>query len=317
MKQSHQRHPMISLILSLGVAVMFATHIDPINAQTPRVGNHEIAAHAGDREAMPPGWNENEWENSIQAIYSAFIKRPRWVEIDVFLNTHPSAITPATPHGILFVHHNNWCRQINTQGQPFGNTIYLNTDDPKTVRLCAERLDNLMAKFPLAQRRGTRFLIEMKPDDDRRVALPNALYHLLKQRGERTSNIVSSMSEEMLSILLEIGRTDREAPCSPTTGCTMPLMYVYNILPAVGSTWPNTAELDRVKTLGFRYVAANVNNWKQNEVNHAKKIGLYTAGWHWIVTSPADANRKAVEFDLDIMITDSINDFRANYPTWK
>jgi hypothetical protein len=94
-------------------------------------------------------------------------------------------------------------------------------------------------------------------------------------------------------------------------------MYVYNILPAVGSTWPNTAELDRVKTLGFRYVAANVNNWKQNEVNHAKKIGLYTAGWHWIVTSPADANRKAVEFDLDIMITDSINDFRANYPTWK
>jgi glycerophosphoryl diester phosphodiesterase len=306
-------------LIKIAMIALFSVAAVSSSAWAERAGNKEIAAHAGDRESMPNGWKEDEWENSIQAIHTAFLKKPRWVEIDAQLNTHTSSFTVGTPHGILFAHHNSTCEEINTQGQGTGVFRNIRTDDPKLVRLCAERLDNLLAKYRLPLYRGSRFIIEMKNDDDPygKVALPKAIYHLLKQRGERTSNIVSSIEEDLLIALRDLGRADKTAPCSTTSGCTIPLMRVFGLL-----TNPSNADFDKVKSLGFRYVAVPLRYWDTAKHKHARDIGLYTGGWHWGFHGNPDfsveaANQKAASLDLDIFITDSISNFRTNYPAWK
>jgi hypothetical protein len=77
------------------------------------------------------------------------------------------------------------------------------------------------------------------------------------------------------------------------------------------TTKPTRDDLNRAKNLGFRYVSANVNDWFKVDVDYAKDIGLYTMGWHWILTPPAAANATAVNLDLDIMITDAITNMQS------
>jgi glycerophosphoryl diester phosphodiesterase len=286
-------------------------------AWAQRAGNKEIAAHAGDRQYMPVGYPENEWENSVTAVNMAFLKKPRWVEIDVQLNRHPISLD-VNPNGLLFVHHEPKCSRINLLGQTSGPEINVQYDDPRQVVKCAERLDSFLAKYPVASHRGTRFILEMKASlfpgigNDIKQHLPIALYELLKRRGQRTTEIVSSLNEDMLTALRDLGRADRQAPCSSTTGCKLPLMLVYGRFDN-----PNNAEMDRIKAKGFRYVNLNLAALTQEKVNYIKSIGMYVSGWHYADQDPIWSNTQAASLDLDIFMTDAIDDFRERFPSWR
>jgi glycerophosphoryl diester phosphodiesterase len=263
--------------------------------QAVRVGNHQIAAHAGDREGMPNGWLESEWENSIQAINSALGKAARYVELDLQLNRNPAAITDATPYGILYLHHNRTCEVINASGQGTGTKFDIASAAPSSVDRCAERLENVINAstnaFPY------QMMLEMKADTGYTEWIPYAVYHLLKKKGIRTTGIITSLNEGMLVGLRNLAAAD---------GVTLNLTRVYG-----ATTKPTRSDLDRAKSLGFKYVNANVNDWFQSDVDYAKSIGLYVLGWHWSLTTPAAANATAVNLDLDIMVTDAITDLQA------
>ena len=296
------------LLAALAATWLIASTVaTPASAQ--RAGNKEIAAHGGDWASIPSGWREDEWENSIQAIVAAFVKAPRWVEIDAQLNRDD---------GKLYAHHNETCEVINLQGQPRGLTVNLRSDGSHVARLCAERIENLLARFPTHTFRSTRFLIEMKDQGsaEANTLMVDAMYKMLKQRGERTINIVSSMSDSMLLQLRDKGRADRQPPCHPTTGCTLPLMKVFGMFYK-----PVKTDFDAAKTNGFKYVASNIQTLQKTDVNYAKSIGLYVGAWHWghLNSGPTNeqANFAANDMDLDIYITDSISDFRTRFPAWK
>jgi glycerophosphoryl diester phosphodiesterase len=264
-----------------------------------RAGNRQIVAHAGDREAMPSGWKESEWENSVQAIRSAISKAPRWIEIDVFLNRHPSAITTATPYGILYVHHDPNCERIDSSGRGTGVWRNVETDDPLLVDQCAERLDNILNLRDAGGNRLTnRWVIEMKPGRHNND-LPKALYNLLSKRGQRTSEIVSSIDTNMLISLRH------EAAAQ---NLTMNLMRVHWLGDPV-----SRGDLDWSKQQGFRYVAANYGFIFRWDVDYAKDIGLNIGGWHWADVTPESGNAWAHEFGFDFMISDAITDLRVNY----
>ncbi len=296
------------LLAKFAVLCCIAT-ITASPAWAQRAGNKEIAAHAGDWESIPSGWNENEWENSIQAIMRAFVKAPRWVEIDAQLNRDS---------GKLYAHHNATCQVINVSGQPIGSTLDIRSGPDRAVRFCAERIENLLARFPQHTFRSTRFLIEMKDQGsaEANTLLVDAMYTMLKQRGERTINIVSSMEDSMLLQLRDKGRADRQPPCHPTTGCTLPLMKIFPMFYK-----PVKADFDKVKANGFKYASPNIQTLYKEDVVYAKSIGLYVGAWHWghLNSGPTNeqANFAANDMDLDIYITDSISDFRTRFPAWK
>lgn len=266
-----------------------------VTAQAVRTGNHQIAAHAGDREGMPSGWLESEWENSIQAINSALGKAVRYVELDLQLNRNPAAITNATPYGILYLHHNGACEVISSTGQGTGTKFNIASAPPASVDRCAERLENVINASPSFF--ANQMMLEMKSDTGFTQWLPYALYHLLKKKSIRTTGIITSLNETMLVGLRNLASAD---------GVTMNLTRVYGAL-----TKPTTDDLDRAKSLGFKYVSANVNDWFYSDADYAKNIGLYTMGWHWILTPPAAANARAVDLDLDIMVTDAITNLKS------
>jgi glycerophosphoryl diester phosphodiesterase len=258
-----------------------------------RPGNKEIAAHAGDRESKPAGWKEDEWENSIQAVRLAFDRGVRWVEIDLQLNRHPAAITSATPYGILYLHHNETCEEIDSSGHGKGSFHNIGRDHPSNVDKCAERLSNMFNTFGNPQ----RWYMEMKEDTGYRTELPKALYHLLKQKGWRTTVIVSSLQEDMLITLRDQAARD---------GVTMNLMRVYGA-GALGGGWT----IDHAKQQGFKYVNFNTNDWTQGLVDYAKDKGMYVAGWHWLLTDCESANNRADSLGLDIMVTDCIGHLQS------
>jgi hypothetical protein len=266
-----------------------------VTTQAVRVGNHQIAAHAGDREGMPNGWLESEWENSIQAINSALGKAVRYVELDLQLNRNPAAITSTTPYGILYLHHNRTCEVINSSGQGTGTKFDIATAAPSSVDRCSERFENVINASPNAF--VYQMMLEMKEDTGFAQWMPYAVYHLLKRKGIRTTGIITSLNEGMLTLLRDLAAQD---------SVTMNLTRVYG-----ATTKPTTNDLNRAKSLGFRYVSANVNDWFQSDADYAKSIGLYTMGWHWIITPPPAANATAVNLDLDIMITDAITNMQS------
>lgn len=263
-----------------------------------RTGLKQIVAHAGDREAKPSGWNEAEWENSVQAVQSAINKQPRWIEIDVQLNRHATAITSATPYGILYVHHDKTCEVINSSGQGTGTQRNIETDAPSLVDQCAERLSNLMnLKWANGSTITNRWVLEMKSGGN----LPLALYDVLERRGQRTTEIVSSLDHNRLITLRDRAAQD---------GVNMNLMRVHIYGDPV-----SRGDLDFSKQQGFRYVAVNYGNIFTWDVPYAKDIGLYIGGWHWADVSPQDGNAWANNLDFDFMITDAISDLDSK-PGW-
>jgi glycerophosphoryl diester phosphodiesterase len=267
-----------------------------------RLGDRQIVAHRGDRQANPPGWKTSEWDNSAQAIKSAINKAPRWIEIDIFLNRHPSAITSSTPYGILYVHHDSSCEQIDANGRGTGVWRKVETDAPTDVDKCAERLNNILNLRDASGRLLTnRWVIEMKPGQYNAL-LPDALYHLLTQRGQRTTEIVSSINTDMLIDLRQQAAAQ---------GLTMNLMRVHWYLDDA-----NRWDLDWSKQQGFKYVAVSSGNITWWDVAYAKDIGLKIGGWHWIDVSPANGNAWAANLDLDFMISDDINNMRS-YAGWR
>ena len=263
-----------------------------------RVGKNEIIAHAGDREAKPSGWKEAEWENSVQAVKSAINKQPRWIEIDVQLNRHSTAITSTTPYGILYVHHDKTCEVIDSSGQGTGTKRNIETDAPSLVDQCAERLNNMMnLKWANGSAIVNRWVLEMKSGGN----LPLALYDLLERRGQRTSEIVSSLDSNALIALRNRAAQD---------GVAMNLMRVHWAGDDVSQ-----GDLRWSRDQGFKYVAANIGFIGTINTAYAKDIGLYIGGWHWANVDAATANDWAAGRDLDFMITDGITGLDAK-PGW-
>ena len=263
-----------------------------VNALAVRPSNREIAAHAGDGAARPQGWDENEWENSIQALSKAKTQGVRWIEVDLQLNRHPSALA-ATPYGILYMHHNRSCKVIDSSGRVTGPTIDIATADPSQVDRCAERLENVLNSLGYTG----HWMFEMKEDTGYTTSLPNALNALLKKRGQRTTEVITSLNENMLIAVRDAAAYDQ---------VKLNLTRVFG-----ATTKPTNADIDRSRGLGFRYVSANVNDWNQSVVDYAKARQLYTMGWHWELTSPRDGNARGVALGVDVMITDNIADMQA------
>ncbi|CAM3913684.1 glycerophosphodiester phosphodiesterase [Deinococcus frigens] len=256
-----------------------------LNALAVRPSNKQIAAHAGDGAARPYGWDENEWENSIQALTKAKAQGVRWIEVDLQLNRHPSAVS-ANSYGILYMHHNRYCKVIDSSGRVTGPTIDIATADPAQVDRCAERLENVLNSVGYTG----HWMFEMKDDTGYTVDLPKALNALLKKRGQRTTEVITSLNENMLITVRDAAAYDQ---------VKLNLTRVYG-----ATTKPTNADIDRSRGLGFRYVSANVNDWDQSVVDYAKERQLYTMGWHWELTSPRDGNTRGVNLGVDVMITD-------------
>lgn len=267
-----------------------------------RAGAKEIIAHAGDRAAMPSGWKESEWENSVQAIRSAIAKNPRWIEIDIFLNRHPEAITTNTPHGIVYVHHDPKCERIDANGRGTGTWRNIEIDRPAQVDECAERLENILNLRDSSGRiLINRWVIEMK-SGKHNSDLPRALYHLLTRRGQRTTEIVSSINSDMLIALRNLASQQ---------GIAMNLMRVL----AWGHV-PSNATMDWSKQQGFKYVAVEFGAYNGSVGDYAKDIGLRIGIWHWVDWSPKFANKMTNKWDMDFMISDDITDLKT-YPGWR
>ena len=246
---------------------------------------------------MPSSWKESEWENSVQAIGGAFNKNARYIEIDAQLNRHPNAVTSSTPYGILYTHHDARCEEINSSGQGTGVWRNIASDDPVLVDRCAERLSNVFNRWPYAN----RYIIEMKNDTGFTEWLPKTLYHLLNAKGWRTTVIVSSLNETLLTNL----RNE-----AVRNGITMNLMRVFGYSHQI-----SLSDMDNAVNKGFRYIAGTTfsslsRGWTPGGVEDAKARGLYVVGWHWADAPVSTSNQQAVALDLDIMITDSISDLQ-------
>lgn len=325
------RRASVKVVLALCVVAALVTALaTPAQAQD---GRNEIIAHAGDREAKPDGWKESEWENSIQAIQAAFSNDPdyqnnpdddhfgpRWVEIDVQLNQNEAAITGDTPQGILYVHHDKTCEVIDANGKGTGEKYNVETDLPSNVDKCAERLENVLnLKDGAGASTTNRWVLEMKASDANKTALPKALYRLLEQRGQRTTEFVSSINDEMLTNIKAEADAD---------GVEMSLIRVLDYITA-----PTKSRVDQTVDLGIKYIAARTLKWDPNPssmalekdlVEYARSQGLDTVGWAWedlgdlgiTEQSPEEANQYADGFDLDMVITDNIADIDA-YEGWE
>lgn len=293
---------LISLALLLGgCASDFGQTPEPELQTQARAGLKQIIAHAGDREVKPSSWKEAEWENSIQAVKSAINKQPRWIEIDVQLNRHSTAITPATPYGILYVHHDKTCEVINSSGQGTNTKRNIETDPPYLVDQCAERLNNMMnLKWVNGSAITNRWVLEMKSGGN----LPGALYKLLKDRGQRTTEIISSLEDANLSAYQTFAVQDGLQKGS------LRLMRVHYYGDPV-----SRGDLDFSKREGFKYVAVNYGNIFTWDVPYAKDIGLQIGGWHWADVSPQAGNTWANNLDFDFMISDAISDLDSK-PNW-
>ncbi len=145
-----------------------------------------------------------------------------------------------------------------------------------------------------------RWVLEMKSGGN----LPGALYKLLKDRGQRTTEIISSLEDANLSAYQTLAVQDGLQKGS------LRLMRVHYYGDPV-----SRGDLDYSKQKGFNYVAVNYGNIFTWDVPYAKDIGLQIGGWHWADVSPQAGNTWANNLDFDFMISDAISDLDSK-PNW-
>lgn len=255
-----------------------------------RAGRHIVFAHRGDQAVRPSSWLKSEWDNSRGAILSALNSGVPRIEIDLKLNRSAQALAQ-TPYGILYVHHDSQCTEVDSLGRSTGVKRNVENDAPYLVDRCAERLETILN---LRDNRGYtgrgRWVLEMKTgDNDNYMAL--ALGTMLQARGQLGSEIISSLSRDLLTGMKNFGNN---------AGVSMNLMDVYPF-----AYWVPRWQLRKSKRLGFNYVAANVIF--RSNIAYAKDIGLNIGGWSWApISSAQSGNQWAVDRDLDFMLSDNI-----------
>ena len=151
-----------------------------------------------------------------------------------------------------------------------------------------------------------RWVLEMK-EGGNDGWMPYALYNLLEVRGQRTTEIISSLSVEMLTKIKELGL----AETNPGR-LTLKLMHVYK--PSVANISSSEIYDDKF-VYGFTHVAVSRPKISETNVAYAKDIGLQVGGWHWRFVDSETGNDWAQNMDFDFMLTDNIYDLAAR-PGW-
>jgi glycerophosphoryl diester phosphodiesterase len=304
-----------------------------------------VLAHGGDREAKPESWREAEWENSIQAIRSTRAKGAI-PELDVQWNKN----------GELFLHHDGAGRKIYADGKPreiwndefrpkkdangkpvvdaAGNpegvwvrgkprarvppkestSVNIHTANLKEVDQVAERLGNVLKTFPPTKSGRPSFILEMKKGIASPEVMAQALYNQLKKSNRLTDVVISSMHSEMLTAMHDLAIKDR---------VPLKLMKVLGLPEKL-----DNAYVDKLikSTPWIRYIGFPTDYGghfvSKNDVDYAKRQGLFTVGWNWDPSNELNAcgssTERANELDLDAQITDCITGLNQSDPGhWK
>ena len=131
----------------------------------------------------------------------------------------------------------------------------------------------------------------------------------------KTGEIVSSLNRKMLRNLRNEASAD---------SVDMNLMWVLGY-----ATVPSQGRINTAAKQEFDYLAARIAEWEEvitgftnpDIVEDAKNAGVYPAGWHWedfrgfTDYSPEKNNELADEYDLDLFLTDNIDDLDG-YKGW-
>jgi glycerophosphoryl diester phosphodiesterase len=284
--------------------------------------NRKIYAHGGDREVKPSDWKESEWENSIQAISSAYQSKVG-VELDLQLNKS----------GVLYLHHESTAEPIDAKGKVIGNAVNILTASPVDVDKVAVRLSGVLTRFDRVNYPNSSLILEMKKDTGLgspmtkgyAEKMAKALYRELKTHDRREDVIVSSMEPEMLAELNKLASAD---------GVKMNLMLVLGLNRSLTKSVVNDikADMPYVNHVGFSthivygppqsttvvpilpVKRLPIFGTTADAVDYAKAQGLRVVGWNWDPTNDLKGCRastvRANELKLDGMITDCKTDLQ-------
>ena len=217
-------------------------------------------------------------DNSLAGIASAVAKDADWIEIDVRYN--PSGDT-------FFLAHDNSC------SGPGGSATISSATYATVVSRCAlPELDEVLTDYD-AQGYSS-FVVELKDHSSTRAAASARLVEIIEDAGVADDVWISSLNDAALA-----GVRD--------TGTDIDLMRVRNW---TGPFNVSESYIDETVALGYDGINVNISGWTEARVDYAEDAGLTSVGWA-AVCACAGSNTEAIEFGLDMFMTDRLDDLHA------
>ncbi|MGC5626945.1 glycerophosphodiester phosphodiesterase [Georgenia sp. Z1344] len=224
------------------------------------------------------GDKEHHPDNSVAGIRSAVDKGADLVEIDVIYN--PDGDT-------FFLNHDNRC-----SGPGGSATIDRDAYEVVTERCALPELDDVLATY--GSEGYLSFVVEYKSTSRTTTESADDLVETIEAAGAIDDMWVSSLDDDLLAAVRD-------------TGTDISLMRVrgYSGPINVGDAW-----LRETAELGYDAANVNIGAWTRAKADLAESLGLETVGWAWPTASEGD-NTTAIEYDLDMFMTDRLDDLHA------
>lgn len=236
------------------------------------------AAASGLESVAHRGDKQYHPDNSVAGIASAVAKGADWIEIDVHYN--PSGNT-------FFLSHDNGC-----SGPGGSATIDRDAYGTVVARCALPELDDVLARF--AAQGYTSFVVELKATSRTEESAAQPLVDLLDDLGVEDDVWISSLDDDALANVRD-------------TGTSALLMRVRS---NTGFINVSDAYLQETAAEGYDGVNVNIWAWSRAKADHAESLGLVSVGWAW-PTASESTNTTAIEYDLDMYMTDRLDDLHA------
>lgn len=217
-------------------------------------------------------------DNSVAGIASAVAKGADWIEIDVHYNPSGNA---------FFLSHDNGC-------SGHGGSASIDTATYATVvtRCALPELDDVLTTFDAQG--YTSFVIELKATSNTRATAPAALVDLVQDLGVEDDVWISSLDSTALANVRDTGTSALLMRVRSNTG-------FFNV---------SDSYLRETANLGYDGVNVNIWAWNRAKADYAESLGLVSVGWAW-PTASESTNTTAIEYDLDMYMTDRLDDLHA------